>query len=599
MHNRYLVRTLALALVALALPFWLASSASAHEERESQFPPGKGKVPAYRAISQAKSVIVVCKADSGSRISKIRDVRLRSWNKSLLKRCKYRHLQAAVDAVRVQRTNIYVLPGVYREQPSWNPACAKNYDGGVVSYRLIVTCGEVVNLVTVAGDSPKDPDIVCDNRLCNLQIQGTGATPGGVLFTGGFKKNGDWVKHNGIKADRADGFFLKNMTLELFRENAVYVHETDGYAMDDVVTRKNDLYGVLTFTSDHGKITDCEAYHNGDSGIYPGSAADVNAQSNHTGPLRRWAVEISRCDVHHNTLAFSGTAGNSVYLHHNDVHHNGMGVGFESILSGHPGMPQDHAWIQHNVFRSNNTNYYGNVKEGGPCQAAKPVDRGHQRGVVCPALPMPVGTGVFLVGNHNYVHSNQFYDNWRSGVKLFWVPPAALRGDYDPTHQFDNSNHNAFTNNEMGFTRGGRVLPNGLDFWWDDAGVGNCWQDNLAAQGKKITHNATGLPALPGLPAVGGLPECGNPSQVPPSNVVKTTQMLPCAEYDRYSNPEPAGCDWIVTPPRPGARTGSMTTAGIGTLPGDDLPGSLALIGLGGAFALGAWLVRRRRQELS
>ena len=37
-------------------------------------------------------------------------------------------------------------------------------------------------------------------------------------------------------------------------------------------------------------------------------------------------------------------------------------------------------------------NYYGNVNgEDAPCQEARPVDRGHQRGVVCPAFPLPVG----------------------------------------------------------------------------------------------------------------------------------------------------------------------------------------------------------------
>jgi hypothetical protein len=148
------------------------------------------------------------------------------------------------------------------------------------------------------------------------------------------------------------------------------------------------------------------------------------------------------------------------------------------------------------------------------------------------------------------VNSNQVYDNWRQGFMLFWVPPAVMRGDYDPTHQTDNSNHNAFTRNEMGYSPEGQVLPNGLDFWWDDAGVGNCWQDNLAAPGRTITHNATT-----------GLPECGTASQLPISNPVKTVQLVPCAEYDRYSNPDPVGCDWTKTPPRPTARTIAAATA--------------------------------------
>ena len=58
-----------------------------------------------------------------------------------------------------------------------------------------------------------------------------------------------------------------------------------------------------------------------------------------TGPLDRWAVEVRDCDMHHNTLGFSGTAGNSVYVHDNRIRSNGIGFVVESILGGHPGMP--------------------------------------------------------------------------------------------------------------------------------------------------------------------------------------------------------------------------------------------------------------------
>ncbi|UUZ59382.1 right-handed parallel beta-helix repeat-containing protein [Nocardioides sp. B-3] len=327
-------------LALLVLTIWPSSAAFAHEERESQFPPGHGSVPVHRTVKQAADVIVVCKGDSDERIAKIGKAKVRRFNERLLKQCDHRNLRAAVDAVKVERTNIYVLPGRYRERPSRNAACTEGYDGGVVEYDLIVSCGEVVNLVTIAGDDPEDPDIVCDNQLCNLQITGTGTKPSAVRFTGGFNAQGDWVKHNGIKADRADGFYLANMTVDLFRENAVYVHETDGYVLDRPVTKNNDLYGVLTFASDHGLIQRCDASHNGDSGIYPGSAADVNAQSKDTGPLTRWAVEVRNCNMHHNTLGFSGTAGNSVYVHDNRIHHNGIGYVVESIPAGHPGMPQ-------------------------------------------------------------------------------------------------------------------------------------------------------------------------------------------------------------------------------------------------------------------
>lgn len=537
------IRRAAVAVLLVAAAVGTTTTAGAHEERESQFPPGTGTVPTYRTIDEAADVLVVCKPDSAERIAALADAALRAHNERLLEQCAFEHLQAAVDAVDTQGTNIYVLPGHYREEPSWDPPCVEGYDGGAVSYRQVVDCGAIVNLVTVTGDDPDDPDLTCDGPRCRLQIEGTGAEPTDVVFTGGFRDDGDWVKHNIIKADRADGFYLRNATFELARENAVYVHETDGYAIDRVVARYNELYGILTFTSDHGLIRDCLAHHNGDSGVYPGSAADVNATNPARPPLTRWAVEITGCEVHSNALGFSGTAGNSVYFHDNDVHHNGAGYVTDSFVGGHPGMPQDHAWIEGNRIWANNENYYVNVQDpDGPCQEERPADVGYEKGVVCPAFGVPVGTGILLAGgNHNLVRANEIYDNWRYGVVLFWVP-GIVRGDTDLTAQLDTSNHNRVAENRFGFHPSGVVQPNGTDLWWDEQGLGNCWEGNVSATG---TVSVDSL-----LP----LPTCAVGSLLPVGDVTKSLQLLPCGEYNRRSNPAPARCDWFTTPAVPAGR---------------------------------------------
>jgi hypothetical protein len=522
-------------LTALALP------AVAHEERESQFPPGDGSVPTYRTIDEAADVLVVCKPHSEERIERIADPELRAFNEGLLGRCAFEHIQSAVDAVEVQGTNVYVLPGTYREQPSWdeNAPCTDDYDDGVVDYELIVSCGEVINLVTVAGDDPHDDDIVCDNQLCDLQVEGTGERPDDTVLRGGFKPDGSWIKHNGIKADRADGFYLRNMAFDLFRENAIYVHETDGYVLDRVVARHNDLYGILTFTSDHGLIKDCDTHHNGDSGIYPGSSADVNADNPETGPLERYAVEITGCRSHHNALGFSGSAGNSVYFHDNDVFLNGAGYVTDSFVPNHPGMPQDHAWLEDNRIHLNNVNYYQRYLHEGRC-GGRPADRGYETGTVCPAFPVPVGTGVLIAGgNHNFVRDNDIFDNWRAGTKQFWVP-AAIRDEFDRS-QFDTSNANRYVENRLGANPAGDVQPNGVDFWWDEQGVGNCWQDNVPA-GDEVTSNELVLPQH----VLTGLPDCDSGgSLLPTGDPVKSALLVPCATFDREDDPDPAGCDWF------------------------------------------------------
>jgi hypothetical protein len=87
--------------------------------------------------------------------------------------------------------------------------------------------------------------------------------------------------------------------------------ETDGFVIDKAIGRWNDEYGFLTFADDHGRYVDCEAYGNGDSGVYPGAASNINANRGHDVP--RYAIEISNCYSHHNALGYSGTAGDSVW----------------------------------------------------------------------------------------------------------------------------------------------------------------------------------------------------------------------------------------------------------------------------------------------
>ncbi|MGH3441775.1 MAG: hypothetical protein ACRDUY_06975, partial [Nitriliruptorales bacterium] len=541
-------------VLALLLGAALAGGgvAQGHEERESEFPDGSGTVPTLRTIDEADDVVVVCKPDSGRRIGReISDPQVRAVNARLLGQCEFEHIQAAVEHVRdngVAGTNIYVLPGLYLEEPSREAACNAEYDGGVVEYEDLYDCPTMTQLVGIMGDDPADEDLKCDNALCRLQIEGTGDDPEDVIIRGGFKDDGDWIdQHNGIKADRADGIYIRNLTTELFRENSIYVHETDGYALDRTNTRKNDLYGILTFASDHGVIRDCEASFNGDSGIYPGSPSDVNADNDETGPLERFAVEVFGCRSHHNALGHSGTAGNSIYLHDNEWFANSAGIVVDSFVPDHPGMPQDHLWVRNNRIYGNNANYYREFVHSGICDKP-PAERGYEDGTVCPVFPVPVGTGIMIAGgNHNLVEQNEIYDNWRQGVMQFWVP-AIFREEPDPSRQFDTSHFNHYVDNTMGLSPDGLTQPNGLDFWWDDEGEGNCWQGNTstAAEDGSPTDNATDPR---------GVPACdGGGSAFTPSNPVKSAGLAPCAPYDREDNPDPPGCDWFDDPEEPEGR---------------------------------------------
>ena len=536
-------RTFALLAVAM-LAALVPGEAAAHAEREAEFPDGSGSVPVYRPMI-AEPNLVVCKRNSGRLIRSIGDDQLRRVNQKLLERCDFRHLQDAVNAVKQRGTTIYLLPGTYRERPYRGlPKCAEALSEEILTYEEQLKCPHAQNLVGIFGDSkPGDDKRRCDAAVCDLQIEGTGDDAEDVLFVGGFDKKGDWAKIHGIRGDRADGLYLKNFTIELFHGNSVYILETDGFVIDGLVGRYNDEYGFLTFAVDHGLYKNCEAHHNGDGGVYPGSASDRNSESSKTGPLKRWAVEITGCSAHHNMLGLSGTAGNSLYVHDNRFFKNATGVDLDSVFPNHPGLPQDHSWFEDNLIYSNNTNFYEKYLYSGKCDK-KPAKAGYENGTVCPAFLVPVGTGVlFAGGNHNYMHENLVYDNWRNGFMTFGVP-GVIREDPNPAHQFDTSNFNFFVENLMGVAPDGTKLPNGVDFWWDDQGEGNCWAGNESGSGE-VTSN-TMYP--------GGLPDCeSGGSMFVPVNPYKQGPLVPCATYDR-SDPilrQPPGCDWYESPEKP------------------------------------------------
>ncbi|CAI9405046.1 right-handed parallel beta-helix repeat-containing protein [Nocardioides sp. T2.26MG-1] len=589
-----------------------AGPAAAHEERPAQFPDGTGHRPSFLGYDNPRQR-VVCQRDSAGRIAAMPDGAVKARNERLLRSCRYRSIQDAINSIAKPRTSVYVLPGTYREAKwagakrsdycshlqtaSKSPLPFSEYIGSLsspdpgaekaaaaagesnpiaLSYADQRRCAHNLNLIAVFGDrTPGNDSIRCDSRLCGLQLVGTGRSPADVVVDNRFHKL------NAIRADRAGGLYLSNMTFQQAEFNAIYVLETDGFVIDRVVARGNDEYGILAFASDHGLIQRSEAYYNGDSGIYPGSGSDLNAD-NTEFEATRYAIEIRHNDSHDNTLGYSGTAGNSIWAHDNDFHDNATGIATDSLFPGHPGLPQDHARWNRNRIHSNNSNWYTEFVDTGVCD--KPMEqRGYMNGTVCPVVPTPVGTGVLIAGgNYDSTDHNWIYDNWRYGTMQFWVP-APLRDDYDPTHLYDTSNHNHTFQNQMGLDPSGAERPNGMDHWWDDQGVGNCWEDNHYGSAGQ-TDNFTVPP-----------PSCADGGSVfLPGAPVKDAGFLSCSQYDRADPTwkHPPACEWFDSPTRPASARAAVTTPD-GTASGVVLVAPIATT----AAALGLLLGLRRRRR--
>jgi hypothetical protein len=524
-HCRLLLSVIA-ALVAL----WPAV-ADAHYDRPTHPPDGTGQVPVYRTSGPH---LVVCKKDDADFAKRIAafPAALQDLNRRLYLECLdhgYRDLQAAVDHVSTPGMTVLVLPGLYQEEPSLAPdtfACthlpAQRIKLGyqILSYEQQKDCPHQQNLVGIFG-------------VKDLQIEGTGAMASDVVFDAQFQKL------NVIRGDRTNGLYLRNFTAERSSFNAVYVIETDGFVIDRVVGRWNTEYGFLSFAADHGLFTNCEAYGNGDSGIYPGGTSDINRGRGFDVP--RYAIEVTGCHSHDNTLGYSGTGGDSVWVHDNEFDHNMGGASMDSLFPNHPGLPQNHALFENNLIHSNNSNYYPYVRDG---TCARPyLLQGIEKGVVCPAVPVPVGSGILVIGgDYDVFRRNWVYDNWKVGFAQVWAP-GLVRGDFQWPAQEETSNNNRYLGNHLGVAASGQSIPNGLDFLWDGQGTGSCWQSAHPAGVEPI--------AIPACPSGGQRRLIADPN--------KLVLFVDCSGYDLGTKTLPVGCDWFDTPPRPGVLAASVT----------------------------------------
>ncbi len=506
--------------------------------------------------------------------------RLLSLNRRLFARCRYREIQPAVTASQ-NNDRVVIMPGLYTEPTSraartFDPSCAnyqtKNDQGtGAVSYAYQFYCPNDQNLIAVLGRAVgpgTDPQPAREDRhgipnlgrciRCNLQIEGSGVSADDVVIDAGRVASGNSaprgaVKDVGIRADRADGFVLRNLLVRHAKEHDIYVLESNGYLLDRFKTFYAGEYGVLTFVEDHGRIQNCEAAGNGDSGLYPGAGAKTSAgRDTRFYPTFRYSQEVRWCDSHHNTSGYSGTDGNGTLVDHNNFYGNALGFTTDVFTApGHPGFPQQGDLVEYNNFYSNNFNPYTPNSD------------------VEPSVPVPVGTGLWIAGgNDDVVRYNHFYDNWRRGTMLFAAPNAAICGPppvgrkltgCDPT-KFSTSYNDRFYGNVMGVSPAGAKASNGTDFWWDafPLNTGNCWYRNQAAPGSSVTSSPASLP------------DCADgtkPSLSLGLGSANEAELLAClATFTAAGYTHGGACSWFDSPAKPNgsaARAARAASAGM------------------------------------
>ena len=521
------------------------------QERDVVAAEGKGTVPVYRKDGTTLLVCGTDQDDINNRVASYpTDQRVTTL--SLWSQCQtggFRTLQDAVAAVKLPGTTIKILPGVYTDKPPAQPAAAGGSTAcvglpAVLTYDQQSTCPTTQNMAGVIGKQ-------------DLQIEGAGVKPEDVVLDAGF------AKPYGIRVDRSPGTYLRNLTVQHTTASAVYVLESDGFALDDVTARWNDEYGLRMIASDHGLASECDAYGNGTAGIAVSATPNVSARDQFT--TQRFPVEIRRCDSSQNLVGFAASAGDSVWVHESLLAGNSVGVATDSLSPHLPGNPQNHAVFEGNEIGSNNRNYYNFVRDG---TCAKPsAQRGYDQGVVCPTRGLPAGTGVVnLGGNYDTWQNNWVYDNSYAGFVMGWAP-AYFRGATLVGDQFDNAHHDRVFDNKLGVRPSGEAAPNGIDVWWDGQGVGSCFQGPSAGSVPRVLPhcNPGGLPS--GLATARYLPEPG-----------QALALYVCTRYDMAAKRIPSDCSWY------GA-------SGLGLIQNKVALGGAILIGL--FLVIGWWRLAR------
>jgi hypothetical protein len=116
----------------------------------------------------------------------------------------------------------------------------------------------------------------------------------------------------------------------------------------------------------------------------------------------------------------------------------------------------------------------------------------------------------------------------------------------------------------MGRTPGGKPLPNGVDFWWDEfpTNSGNCWYNNIGSSGTTAITSDPPPPPVPGTSIPKFLPEdCAAPTNVGVGDPAKEAMLVSCAASMQAGSYDGSTCDWFQMPAKPGTQAAARQEA--------------------------------------
>jgi parallel beta-helix repeat protein len=273
-----------------------------------------------------------------------------------------------------------------------------------------------------------------------IQIIGSGNV---IIDNPGEEENGITVRDDG------DGFVLKNVTIQNFEENGVFMIRVDDFILSHVDTKNNGEYGLFPLFCNGGTIEHCSATGHTDTGIYVGQSENVVMEHNEAFANVN-GLEIENCS--------------NVTASKNKSYNNVCGILVVLLPGLTTKVSSDITLSDNHVYENNHINFAD--PEGG-FEAF-----------------VPSGSGILIVGvdnttaTNNKVSNNNFLgiavvSTLNLGA-LAGLPPEAF-ADIEPNADGAKIISNKLEGN--GTVQPAIPLP-AVDLLWDGTGVNNCWSDN-------------------------------------------------------------------------------------------------------------------------
>lgn len=315
---------------------------------------------------------------------------------------------------------------------------------------LIVHCGGSIQAAVDAAETGSviqiEPGTYSEAISVNKPgIQLIGSGDGVVIQNPGDEENGITV------SDNADGFVLKNVTVQNFEENGVFMIRVDKFVLSHVTAINNGEYGLFPLFCSHGSIEHCVASGHTDTGIYVGQSSDIEMSFNSANANVN-GLEIENCS--------------NVAATKNQSYDNVAGI-LVVLLPGLTTKTSSNIMVSNNhVYNNNHVNF---SEPGG----------GFENFV-------PSGSGILIVGtDQTTVQDNNVGDNHFVGIatvstlilgSLGGIPPEAF-ADIEPNPDGARIISNVLSNN--GSVPPANIPLPGVDLLWDGSGSNNCWKDNI------------------------------------------------------------------------------------------------------------------------